>query len=76
MSMTLCDAHCHIHDDATNERMIAQLQAGKVALMGVREDDFQNVARCAALAPDKVTLLAVERIKPPRPLGTGHAAGM
>lgn len=61
--LALCDAHCHAHDDADNAHMLAQLQAGKVALMGVQEDDFQRVEHCASLAPEKVHTCLYEQCR-------------
>lgn len=54
----LCDAHCHAHDDVQKLKELATLQAGKVALMGVREDDWDMVAKAhTEIAPDKVWTL-------------------
>ncbi|KAI8979471.1 TatD family [Mycotypha africana] len=43
----LCDAHCHPHDDVKNLLKIAQLKTGFVTLMGVRQDDWDTVAKVA-----------------------------
>ena len=43
----LCDAHCHPHDDLKNLNLISELKTGHVTIMGVRQDDWQTVAKVA-----------------------------
>jgi hypothetical protein len=39
----IIDTHCHPHDDASNLRKIAKLKVIKVIIMGVSEEDWENV---------------------------------
>ncbi|KAF7727972.1 hypothetical protein EC973_006860 [Apophysomyces ossiformis] len=50
---SLCDGHCHPHDDIENLGLIPKLRIGHITIMGVRQDDWEcvdNIARqCNAL---------------------------
>lgn len=41
----LCDSHCHPHDDQDNLSKIPQLKTGHITIMGVRQDDWDRVAK-------------------------------
>jgi hypothetical protein len=41
----LCDSHCHPHDDLKKLSSIPQLKTGHITIMGVRQDDWDVVAR-------------------------------
>ncbi|KAI8139008.1 hypothetical protein BJV82DRAFT_696402 [Fennellomyces sp. T-0311] len=44
----LCDAHCHPHDDVKHLDMIPKLKTGHITIMGVRQDDWDCVAKVTA----------------------------
>lgn len=48
------DSHCHPQDDASNHQKILDVKSKHVAVMGVREDDWERVEHLHQLAPSKV----------------------
>ncbi|KAI8068063.1 TatD family [Gongronella butleri] len=50
---TLCDGHCHPHDDRDQLDAIGVLQTGRVTLMGVRQDDWPVVEKLHTTNPQK-----------------------
>eukprot|EP00955_Chlamydomonas_euryale_P098937 365184-Chlamydomonas_euryale.AAC.7 len=51
--LEIADAHCHAQDDGNAAALLPRVHAGRMAVMGTRDDDWDAVSRLHAEYPEK-----------------------